>query len=83
MEKYIWIKFKLFFSFKFQRAKKSGEHTQNKDKDRRKAKVVASVWGTEFIQFYAMLVAICAQDDFEKKDEFILFFQIILVQLIL
>ena len=38
------------------------------------AKVVASVWGTECIQFLAAL-AILYQDDFGNQDEFILFFK--------
>ena len=33
------------------------------------AKVVAAVWGTEFIQFLAAL-DIFNEDDFEKKDEY-------------
>ena len=39
-----------------------------------KAYFVSSVWGTECIQFLAVL-AILYQDDFEELDEFILFFK--------
>ena len=46
-----------------------------------KAKVVASVWGEDFIQFLAAASRF-ALDDFEEYHEFILFFQIILVQFI-
>ena len=47
-----------------------------------KAKVVAAVGGTEFIQFLAAL-AILHQEGFEQQEEFILFLHIILVQVIL
>ena len=47
-------------------------------KTEEKAKVVASVWGKEFIQFLAVL-AFFHQDDF-KKGEFNFFLHIILVQ---
>ena len=43
--------------------------------------VVAAVWGTEFIQFLAAR-AVLHWDDFDNKDELILFFKIILVQFI-
>ena len=33
-------------------------YSQKKDEDRSKAKVVASVWGTEFIQFIAALAIV-------------------------
>ena len=39
-----------------------------------KAKVVAAVWGTGFIQFIAVLAAL-HYDDFEEYDELILFFK--------
>ena len=39
-----------------------------------KAKVVASIWGAEFIQFFA-LQAVFASVDLEEKVEFILFFE--------
>ena len=51
-------------------------------KTEEKVKDVAAVWGAEFIQFLAAL-AIFHKDEFEEKDEFILFLQIIPVQLIL
>ena len=41
-------------------------------KTEEKAKVVASVWGKEFIQLLAAL-AVLQKDNFEEKDEFILF----------
>ena len=47
-----------------------------------KAKVVAAVWG-ERIYSIPCRTSYFAQDDFEESDEFILFFQIILVQFIL
>ena len=37
-----------------------------------KAKVVASIWGTEFVQFLACFASV----DLEEKDEFNRFFQI-------
>ena len=57
-----------------------------------KEKVVASIWGTEFIQFLATLAVVhyrstnwrkgwLAPGWFEEKDEFILFFKIVLVQI--
>ena len=39
-----------------------------------KAKVVASVWGTEFIHFLATLATYFASVDLEEKDEFNLLF---------
>ena len=45
-------------------------------------KVIALVWGEEFIQFLAAL-AILPKTILKNKDDFILFFQIILVQFIL
>ena len=48
---------------------------------KKKAKVVADVRGTEFIEFLAALTMYCAlgrfeeQDDPKQKDEFILFFK--------
>ena len=41
-------------------------------KTEEKAKVVAAVWGREFIQFITAL-AILHQNDFKEKDEFFLF----------
>ena len=40
-----------------------------------KAKVVASVWGAEFIPFLAALATYLAYVDLEEKVESILFFQ--------
>ena len=37
-----------------------------------KAKVIAAIWVTEFIQFLVAL-AILHKDDFEEQDKFILF----------
>ena len=51
-------------------------------KTEEKAKVIALVWGKEFIQFLAAL-AILPKTILKNKDDFILFFQIILVQFIL
>ena len=45
-------------------------------KTEEKVKDVAAVWGAEFIQYLAAL-AILHKDEFEEKDEFILFLQII------
>ena len=42
--------------------------------EKQKAKVVDAGWGTEFIQFLAAL-AVLHWADFEKYDEFILFFK--------
>ena len=50
-------------------------------KTEEKAKVVAAVWGDKFIQFLAAQAFM--PRTILKKDEFILFFQIILVQFIL
>ena len=59
--------------------------TKYRIKTEEEAKVVASVWGEEFIQLLAALMYCFAQDDFnyrikctrmvERKDEFILFFK--------
>ena len=54
--------------------------------DPTEAKVVASVWGTEFIQFLAALAVLhrtilnnrLHQDDLKEKDELLLFFKTVL-----
>ena len=52
----------------------SEQGAQKKDKyTEEKVKVIAAVWGAEFIQFHAALVFF-AQDDFEQQDVFMLFF---------
>ena len=51
-------------------------------KTEEKAKVVASVWGTEFIKFLAAL-AILYQDDLKKGKKIHPFLHIVMVQFIL
>ena len=64
------MSFYTFIKFVVQHPSCDVTGAKNKDKHRRKAKVVAAAWGTKFIQFLAAL-AFCL----EEQDEFILCFK--------
>ena len=53
------------------------KHHRRRTNTEEKAKVVAAVWGTEFLQFLSVM-AVLHWDELKEKNEIVLFFKIFL-----